>query len=161
MLLRAFAIIRERYPQIRLVLAGEEPDETLRSLTNSLGLGESVVFAGIVSREELIRLYQGAALFVLPSMQEGLGIVVLEAMACGTPVVATRCGGPEGFVTNGKTGKLVDDLYDAEAFVGAVLDVLPAAEQLRSRCAAFAEATYSYPAVEERIRQAFETIDQL
>ncbi len=161
MLLRAFAIIRERHPQIRLVLAGEEPDEALRSLTDDLELGESVVFAGTVPREELIRLYQGAALFVLPSTQEGLGIVVLEAMACGTPVVATRCGGPEGFVIDGETGKLVDDLYDAEAFAGAVIDVLPAAEHLRSRCAAFAEATYSYPAVEERIRQAFETIDQL
>jgi glycosyltransferase involved in cell wall biosynthesis len=160
MLIRAFATIHERHPQIRLVLAGEEPDESLRSLTNDLGLGGSVVFAGTVSREELIRLYQGAALFVLPSTQEGLGIVVLEAMACGTPVVATRCGGPEGFVIEGETGKLVDDLHDAEAFAGAVLDVLPAADQLRDRCAAFAKATYSYQVVEARIRRTFETIGQ-
>jgi glycosyltransferase involved in cell wall biosynthesis len=160
MLIRAFAIIRDRHPQIKLVLAGEKPDEALRSLVNSLGIGGSVVFAGTVSKEELLKLYQGAALFALPSTQEGLGIVVLEAMACGTPVVATRCGGPEGFVIDGKTGKLVDDLHDAKAFAGAVLDVLPAAGQLRERCAAFAEATYSYPVVETRLRQAFEAIDQ-
>ncbi|MBN1122470.1 MAG: glycosyltransferase family 4 protein [Anaerolineae bacterium] len=158
MLIRAFAIIHERHPQIKLVLAGEAPDEPLRSLVNSLGIGRSVVFAGMVSREELLKLYQGATLFVLPSTQEGLGIVVLEALACGTPVIATRCGGPEGFVIDGETGKLVDDPHDAEAFAEAVLNVLPSAGQMRERCAAFAEAVYSYPVVEARLRQAFETI---
>jgi glycosyltransferase involved in cell wall biosynthesis len=160
MLLRAFATIRERHPQIKLVLAGEAPNEALRSLTHELGLEKSVIFAGVVSREELLRLYQGAALFVLPSTQEGLGIVALEALACGTPVVATRCGGPEGFVIDGETGRLVDDLHDVAAFAGAVLDVLPTADRLRERCAAFAEATYSTPVVEARLRQTFEAIDQ-
>jgi len=160
MLINAFAMIRNRHPRLKLVLAGETPGEALQSLITELGLDGSVVFAGTVAREELLKLYQGAALFVLPSTQEGLGIVMLEALACGTPVVATRCGGPEGFVIEGETGKLVDDLHNAEAFAGAVLDVLPTAGQLRERCAAFAEATYSYPAVEARLRKAFEAIAQ-
>ena len=61
-------------------------------------------------------------LFVLPSHQEGLCIAALEAMACGCPVVSTRCGGPEEFVIDGETGILVG--FDPEEMAAAMLKVL-------------------------------------
>ena len=56
---------------------------------------------------QLVKLYQQATAFALSSDEEGLGVVILEAMACGVPVVATRCGGPDGIITDGKDGFLV------------------------------------------------------
>jgi len=55
----------------------------------------------------LVALYQSATVFVLPSDEEGLGIVLLEAMACGVPVVSTCSGGPDGIIKDGKNGYLV------------------------------------------------------
>jgi glycosyltransferase involved in cell wall biosynthesis len=158
LLLRAFAIVRRRFPNLKLVLAGDEPGEALLGLAQELGLGKSVVFAGLVEpgSEELLRLYQGAQLFVLPSTQEGLGIVVLEAMACGTPVVSTRCGGPEGIVSDGQTGRLVPN-RDVEAFAGAVIDLLGQPDRLeamRRACVAFAEQRFSWAAIERQLRAA-------
>ena len=71
--------------------------------------------------DRLVELYQGAELFVLASAQEGLGIVMLTAISCGVPVIATDCGGPEGIVVEGITGQIVPN-YDegklAEAITG-------------------------------------------
>jgi len=58
--------------------------------------------------------------FVIPSFQEGLNIAGLQAMACGVPVISTRCGGPEDYVIEGETGFLVDAEADAEALAEAV-----------------------------------------
>ena len=65
-------------------------------------------------------MYQRAAVFALPSDDEGLGIVILEAMACGVPVVATRCGGPEDIITDGTDGFLVPR-YDAGALASRLV----------------------------------------
>jgi glycosyltransferase involved in cell wall biosynthesis len=75
-----------------------------------------------LSRIEMSRCMQTLDLFVLPSHQEGLCISALEAMACGVPVVSTRCGGPEEFVVPGATGSLVG--FDARVMadsIGAIL----------------------------------------
>ena len=63
----------------------------------------------------LIALYQGAAAFALSSDEEGLGMVMLEAMACGTPVVSTSCGGPDSIIRHGVDGYLVP-LQDPDTF---------------------------------------------
>jgi glycosyltransferase involved in cell wall biosynthesis len=62
-----------------------------------------------VSEEELIALYQSSTALVLTSEQEGLGIAAMEAMACGLPVISTRCGGPESFIVDNETGFFVND----------------------------------------------------
>ena len=72
-----------------------------------MGLSDRVSHVLRPSLTELVELYRGADVFALPSDEEGLGLVVLEAMACGTPVVATRCGGPEGIIEDGIDGYLV------------------------------------------------------
>src|SRR5207253_1142929 len=57
---------------------------------------------------QLVALYQSARMFALTSDEEGFGMVLVEAMACGIPVVATRCGGPDGIIRDGHDGYLVN-----------------------------------------------------
>ncbi len=161
LLLEAFAQVHTQLPGLRLMLVGEEPGPLLIDRVAALGLEDAVIFRGIVSADELLLLYQGAQLFVLPSTQEGLGIVVLEAMACGTPVVATRCGGPEGIVIDGETGRLVSDFRDPTPLARAMLDLLSnpdQLEQMRQRCVEFALSHFSFPTVAEQLRAAYEDV---
>ena len=81
------------------------------------------------SEEKLIELYRTSAAFVLTSAQEGLGIAAMEAMACGLPVISTRCGGPETFIEDGISGFFVED--DAESIAERMFE-LAANESLRT-----------------------------
>ncbi len=161
MLLRAFQQVRESEPDLRLVLAGEFPDERIRQLSADLGLTGHVDFLGPVPPRspELVRLYQGATLFVLPSTQEGLGISMLEAIACGAPIIATPCGGPAGIVVEGETGIMTDDLYDSHQFADAILRLLadPAEyEALRKSCIVFAESHFAREVVADQLYDAYQ-----
>ena len=104
--------------RVRLVLAGSsEPPAAFWRLADELGLRHRIEFVHRPSRDALVALYQAASVFALPSDEEGLGVVLLEAMACGVPVVSTRSGGPDGIVRDGVDGYLVaidDDVAFAE-----------------------------------------------
>ena len=109
------AAARSRVPY-RVAIVGAGPEEArLRDLTSALGLGARVEFTGRVERGELARRYARADVFVLPATldergdTEGLGVVLLEALAHGVPVVATRRGGIPDVVKDGETGLLVED----------------------------------------------------
>ena len=82
------------------------------------------IYVARPGEEELVRLFESAAAFVLPSDEEGFGMVILEAMACGVPVVAIRCGVPKGIITHGTDGFLVprDDVEGLAAQLQALLD---------------------------------------
>jgi glycosyltransferase involved in cell wall biosynthesis len=93
---------------VRLVLAGSSgPPEAFWARADALGLRHRVSYVRRPGLNELVDLYRSATVFALPSDEEGLGVVILEAMACGVPVVATRCGGPDGIIDDGKDGYLV------------------------------------------------------
>ena len=97
-LLQAFAQVAPAYPELRLVLAGKpHPTETpqLKALVAELGLEQRVEFRAYVPYAELPDLYRGALAFVFPSLWEGFGLPVLEAMACGTPVITSAGSGTE------------------------------------------------------------------
>jgi D-inositol-3-phosphate glycosyltransferase len=79
----------------------------LRSLASELGIAERVSFLGAVDHERLPLFYSAADVCVVPSFYESFGLVALEAMACGTPVVASRVGGLEVTVRDGETGYLI------------------------------------------------------
>jgi glycosyltransferase involved in cell wall biosynthesis len=160
MLLRAFARVRALRPDLRLVITGDAPLPETVALAAHLGLAEAVEFRGNVPRAEVVRLCQSAALFTLPSLQEGLGISALEAIACGVPVVATRCGGPEGLVIEGQTGWLVPN-NDEAAFAEAVLQALADPERLRAMretCRHFAEQELARPVVEGKLLAALREV---
>ena len=109
LLVSAYALLPDAVrSRVRLVLAGSSaPPDSFWTKADSLGVRDRVQYVASPSRQELIRLYQEASVFALPSDEEGLGMVILEAMACAVPVVSTRSGGPDGIITNGEDGFLV------------------------------------------------------
>ena len=88
-------------------LSGDRELDALRQRSKQLGILEKITFTGSVNQSELGRYYSAADVFVLPSHYESFGLVALEAMACGTPVVASRVGGIPSFVDDGETGYLI------------------------------------------------------
>jgi glycosyltransferase involved in cell wall biosynthesis len=114
-LLKAFAI-SEIHPDVRLTIAGE-PTPSVVAQIKQLGLEARVEFARSSSNEDLASLYRGALAFVFPSLYEGFGLPPLEAMACGTPVLASNAAALPEIV--GNAGLLVDPL-DAEAIADGI-----------------------------------------
>ena len=107
-LLRATAILTARIPEARTRVVGQGPEwAQLVRLRGELGAADTVELLGDVSRERLAEEYVNADLFCLPSVQEGFGIVFLEAMAAGLPVVACRAAAIPEVVRDGLTGVLV------------------------------------------------------
>jgi len=90
-LLRAFRVLRSRGLQAQLVFAGPANGEEIstKRLAQDLGIAEHVVFTGYVRDSDMPALYSAARVYACPSLYEGFGFTVLEAMACGTPVVSS------------------------------------------------------------------------
>jgi glycosyltransferase involved in cell wall biosynthesis len=124
LLLRAYArLVSTQRAVPDLVLVGKAAASHDLAVISELGIGTRVRVYEDVSREALRDFYRGARLFVLSSDEEGLGLVILEAMATGLPVVSTDCGGPRTLVVNGVTG-LLTPTGDAEALANAMLLLL-------------------------------------
>jgi D-inositol-3-phosphate glycosyltransferase len=137
-LLRALGILFQRHPDIRSDLCllvvggaldpGDDAPETekileLRRLVHEHRLESNVSFVGSRGQEDLALYYAAADLCAVPSLTESFGLVALEAMACGTPVVGTRVGGLQTVIENGKSGLLVP-AGDDEALAEAMAQVL-------------------------------------
>lgn len=124
--------ISEEYPDISLLVVGDGPEkEDLERLSQELGIGAQVSFYGKVAHEETVKLLAEADIFVLNSVYEGLPHVVLEAMACRTPVVATNIKGTNEAVAHGQTGLLVPP-ENNEALKDKIIQLL-SDEGLRKR----------------------------
>lgn len=107
-MIEAFARVQKIYPNVRLHIGGGGAEETrLRAYVEHEGLAESVTFLGMLSRKQVMQAMDNADIFVLPSEYETFGVVLIEAMAKGLPVIATRSGGPESIVID-EVGLLVD-----------------------------------------------------
>jgi glycosyltransferase involved in cell wall biosynthesis len=149
--IRALKLVADRGSAATLTLAGRHDDRryesSLRRLAGSLGLAERVDFRFDISESEKRNLLLGARLLVLPSSVEGFGIVVLEANACGVPVVASS-GVPQGAVQHGFNG-LRYPFGDIDALAAATTDLL-ADDALHARLSANARTfaqRFSWPAV--------------
>lgn len=123
-LIKSLPLIAKKIPDIKLVMIG---DGNMRSelmfLVKELGVAERVRFMGALPNEQAMRQVAHSSVFVLPSLGEGLGIVILEAQALGIPVVATNIGGIPDCVKDGSTGLLVP-IKNPEAIAEAVIKIL-------------------------------------
>ena len=122
-LVQAFKAVARTVPDVDLVLTGWHTPEfrLVRDLIDRLGLAARVKVLGHVPDEDLPMLYGAAAVFALPSLHEGFGLPVLEAMACGTPVLASNVYAvPE---VAGDAAKLVDP-YDMDAISAGLIQIL-------------------------------------
>ncbi len=99
-------------PRLLIIGGGENSQneiERLRKLAGELQIRDSIDFLGLIKQSELPLFYSAADVCVVPSYYESFGLVALESLACGTPVVATKVGGAASVIRHGETGYLVED----------------------------------------------------
>jgi glycosyltransferase involved in cell wall biosynthesis len=119
-LLKAFALAFSRESNVILEIGGDGPERTkLKKLASSLGIEHKVRFLGLLSQEQVRNSMWRANSFLLTSYVETFGVVLTEALATGLPVIATKCGGPEDFVTS-DMGYLVE-CGDVEALADKMI----------------------------------------
>lgn len=156
LLLQVVAQLRQASPQVSVVLMGDAAEPAVTQMIAALGLQDHVSIRPGLSREQMRDCLQTLDVFVLPSHQEGLCIAALEAMACGVPVVSTRCGGPEEFVIPGVTGSLVG--FEPREMTDAIATILTDRD-LRARLSHSArgmvEERYTSARAEAVFAQAF------
>ncbi len=150
LLFDAFVRLRERVPHVRLTLAGAPPTQAVPDGVDVLGEVASVA--------EPLR---GAALFVLPSLQEGFGLVVAEALAAGVPALVTPSGGPEDLVRESGGGEVldgfgVDELADRAA---ALLGDGDRLREMRRRGRAYVVREHDPAHLRDALREALEELD--
>ena len=121
-LVEAMGLLKHRR-DLHLTLVDRPIATLVKSLAQELGIADRITLTGRVSRDELVQLYNRAQLFVSPSLYEGFGLPAAEAMACGTPVVATTAGAFPEVIEDGISGLLVPP-GDPAALAGAIERVL-------------------------------------
>ncbi len=130
LLLNSFARIVTERPKTKLLMVGDGPKEkALKALARQLGLGDSVIFCGYVSHKEVPHFSAASDLFVFPSETETQGLVILEALAAGTPAVAVAAPGSSDILSSGG-GLLVEGKVDT--FTAAVLKLLTDTDHRRA-----------------------------
>lgn len=123
LLLNAFKIVCDRHFDASLVIGGDGPERgNLEKLAVELGIGQKVRFAGRLDRDQVRKEMQNCDIFVLTSKFETFGVVLIEAMACGKPVVSTRSCGPESIITDPAYGEFVDG--NAESVAAGLIKVI-------------------------------------
>jgi 1,2-diacylglycerol 3-alpha-glucosyltransferase len=134
-LLGAAAQVYAQHPDMRLVLIGDGPQkQTLEALAAELGIGERVTFTGQLPFEEIPTYLKAADMFSFASVTETQGLVTIEAMAAGLPVVAVDGSGTHDIVDHGKNGFLVEN--DPNALASAIGEMLSGPQQMKQFSAA-------------------------
>ncbi|TDB38771.1 MAG: glycosyltransferase family 4 protein [Actinobacteria bacterium] len=157
-LLRAFAQARAAGVSATLTMVGDGPERSaLEALAHDLGVDTAVEFKGVLLDEPLAAEMRSADLFVLPSRSEGFGVVLIEALATGLPVVATRSGGPDGIVAEGDGVLVTAD--DVDALFAGLRDAIERLDTFDSAAiAARAAARYSPQAVGGMLVSVYEAV---
>lgn len=112
--------LREDGQNVKLSIAGDVSDDLIQKVSRR-GLNDCVAFKGRLDLNDFVAFYQNLDVLIISSFQEGHAIVGIEAMACGVPVVSTRCGGPEAYIKSGENGFLVD--FDSLEMAARVHDI--------------------------------------
>ena len=160
-LIQAFDAITSRFPEVDLLLLGKpHPTETarLRTLVLELGLSRRVIFKNYVSYDELPDWYRGAKAFVYPSLWEGFGLPILEAMACGCPVLTSFGSATEEVASIGN--ELLINPHSTSDIVEALCYVLAAQDTRRTNNSALTNklAKYTWAATQQQTAGIMESI---
>lgn len=138
LMIEAMVDLKRTYPEARLLIVGDGPDKhRLIEQARALGVLPQVSFIGTVDNQQLARWYSAADVLVLASSREGWANVLLEAMACGTPVLATDVGGCREVIAHPDAGSLIEH-RDAHSIASSVRQML-ARQPDRSRVRRYAE----------------------
>ncbi len=123
-LVQAFARAAAARPQLRLTLLGEGEDRAaIEALVRELGLAERVAFEPAGDRAAIAQAMQAHDFLVISSVKETFGLVALEALACGIPVLSTACGGPQDVIAKPELGLIVgNDIEGLERGLEAMAD---------------------------------------
>jgi glycosyltransferase involved in cell wall biosynthesis len=164
-LLESVALLRDDH-RLRIRIVGGGPEQqTLQSETQRLGLGDKVVFEGVVSAERVAELFRGCDALVLPAIvtetgdTEGLGVVLIEAMGYGKPVIASKAGGIVDIVSDGETGVLVPP-GDATALAAAIQRAMDNPDELAAmagRGTEFAGRAFGWDAIVSNLSSVYES----
>lgn len=150
--IRAFKQVKARFPEATLAVVGDGSQRRmLESLTEALGLFPAVTFHGRVDHERMCALYDENDISVNASSVDNLPGTILEAYACGLPIVTTRAGGIPFIVEDGVTGLLVD-CNDCDALAARVIDLLAQPQLAQTLIANGRKECEKYSA--ERVREA-------
>lgn len=154
-LLQGLALLRKKRDDFVLDIVGDGPNRAeYEELTRELGLQNIVRFHGLKTKEEVAEFMKHCDIFVLPSLVETFGVVLIEAMACGKPVVASDIGGPNEIVTN-NVGRLIPP-GDPEAISRALDWMLDHYKEFSSaEIARQARERYSYQAVGRELDRVY------
>lgn len=158
-LIRAFNDVVQAVPKARLLIVGEGKEEAvLKKMAKDFNLTEQIKFYPVVNKTaEILSLLD---IFVMPSLQEGLGLAVMEAQAAGLPVVASRVGGIPSLIEDGKTGILVpagspDDLAKA---IKAMLNDPARAREMGQQARQFVSEKFSVGKMADATLDVYESI---
>ena len=157
-LLGALARLKEKRNDFVLDIVGDGPNRAeYEELSRKLGLQDIVRFHGLKSKQEVAEFMRACDIFVLPSLFETFGVVLIEALACGKPVIATDIGGPNEIVTP-QVGKLVPP-GNSEALAEAIDYMLDHYQNYDSNeVANYVRARYSPEAIGELLGQFYKTL---
>lgn len=160
-LIEAAGILKSRYPKIRIVLAGKGPlKATIIKLVKELQLPENVILFGYADRDALRKLYRCSRINVLPSNHEGLPTTILEAMACGIPVVSTPVGGIPEVVKHGETGLLVNPKQPLELAnaISLLMDNREKRRQIARNALAMVKSRYEWGAICTKFESIYRSV---
>ena len=168
MLLNAFDIVRKEVEDVDLVIGGGSPNPKERELSlkagmkkivDECGMQDRVHIIGYVPDELMAPYYRQSRMFALPSLFEPFGMTTTEAMACGTPVVASKFGGIKTVINTGENGVLIDPT-NTEEFATAIIDLLKDREKAERIGKAGAQTVKDYLSWEAIARRHLEFYDK-
>lgn len=139
------AMAATRDPRFRLALVGRKPPHDYAEIIRRLGLSDRVTYQG--ATDDVGWWLAGADFLVLPTQYEPFGIVIVEALATGVPVITTRLAGASAAVEHGKNGLLQEDPHDVTELTRLLMEAAAADREAWSKAALRAAAAYQWPKI--------------
>ncbi len=152
-IIEVLPLLNRKIPNLIYLLGGDGPDRArLAEKAHDLGVSDQVVFAGMIDENEKVDHYRLADVYVMPSQGEGFGIVFLEAMSCGIPVVASKLDGGREALRDGKLGTLVDP-SNKEDIINGIKSALRSDRRIPPGLAFFSKSNF-----QRRVSQVIKTV---